>query len=195
MPDPPYAPPSHERTRVLSASEIERTLVRLAHEIAEKTGDTASLALVGIERRGVPLARRLASLVSEIEKHHIPTGTVNITNYRDDLSRDARANRPVAQRRSTDPGSIGFDINGRNVILVDDVLFTGRSARAALDALMDQGRPARVQVLVLIDRGHRELPIEAAYVGRYIQTRRSDIIEVKLVEVDGGNDEVLLVQG
>ena len=175
-----------EKARLLSASEIERTLVRLAHEIVEKNNGSANLGLVGIQRRGLPLAQRLAALIEKIEKRPIDVGTLDIQFYRDDLS--TRGTRPIVHA-----GAIGFDVTGRNIILVDDVLYTGRTVRAALDALFDHGRPQRVQLLVLIDRGHRELPIEAAFVGRTVQTSETEIIEVKLDEVDG-SEQVLLAE-
>jgi pyrimidine operon attenuation protein/uracil phosphoribosyltransferase len=179
-------PSLREKSRLMSSSEIERTLVRLAHEIVEKNNGSEGLALVGIERRGVPLAKRLAKLLEAIEKKPIDVGTLNIHFYRDDLS--TRDLRPVVT-----PGALGFDVNGRDVVLVDDVLYTGRTIRAALDALMDHGRPKRVQLLALIDRGHRELPIEASFVGRTIQTTDREIIEVKLEEVDD-SEQVLLME-
>ncbi len=145
--------------RLMSASEIERTLVRLAHEIVEKSNGSDDLALVGIKRRGVPLADRLGKLIAGIEKRPIDTGILDIQFYRDDLS--TADVRPVVT-----PGAIGIDIEGRDVVLCDDVLYTGRTIRAALDALFDHGRPRRVQLAVLIDRGHRELPIEATYIGQ-----------------------------
>ncbi len=172
--------------RLMSASEIERTLVRLAHEIVEKSNGSEDLALVGIKRRGVPLAERLGKLIGQIEKHPIDTGVLDIQFYRDDLS--TRDVRPVVT-----PGALGFDVNGRDVVLCDDVLYTGRTVRAALDALFAHGRPRRVQLAVLIDRGHRELPIEATYVGRYVPTSGREIIEVKLQEVDN-DEQVLLVE-
>ncbi|MGC8549684.1 MAG: bifunctional pyr operon transcriptional regulator/uracil phosphoribosyltransferase PyrR [Acidobacteriaceae bacterium] len=172
--------------RILSASEIQRTLVRLAHEIIEKNNGAESLGLIGIKRRGVPLAQRLAKLISEIEKRTVGSGVLDISFYRDDLS--TCDTRPVVH-----PGSIGFDVTGRDIILVDDVLYTGRTIRAALDALFDHGRPRQVQLLVLIDRGHRELPIEATFVGRAIQTADNEIIEVKLEEIDH-DEQVLLVE-
>lgn len=178
--------PLREKSRLMSSSEIERTLVRLAHEIVEKNNGSDGLALVGIERRGVPLARRLAKLLETIEKKPIDVGTLDIQFYRDDLS--TRDLRPVVT-----PGALGFDVNGRDVVLVDDVLYTGRTVRAALDALMDYGRPKRVQLLALIDRGHRELPIEASFVGRTIQTTEREVIEVKLDEVDE-SEQVLLME-
>lgn len=183
---PEHIPVLREKARILSASEIERTLVRLAHEIVEKNNGSENLGLVGIMRRGVPLAQRLAALIGKIEKLPVDLGTLDINLYRDDLS--TRGPRPVVQ-----PGAIGFDVNGRNIVLVDDVLYTGRTVRAALDALFDHGRPRRVQLLVLIDRGHRELPIDAAFVGRRVQTTRQEIVEVKLEEIDG-SEQVLLVE-
>ncbi len=170
----------------MSSSEIERTLVRLAHEIVEKNNGSDNLGLVGIKRRGVPLAERLGALISKIEKHPVDTGVLDISFYRDDLT--TRDVRPIVQ-----PGAVGFDINGRNVVLIDDVLYTGRTIRAALDALFDHGRPKSVQLLVLIDRGHRELPIEATFVGRTVQTSDQEVIEVKLKEVDG-SEQVLLAE-
>ena len=172
--------------RLMSASEIERTLVRLAHEIVEKSEGSEGLVMVGIKRRGVPLAERLARLISQIEKHNIETGVLDIQFYRDDLS--TRDVRPVVT-----PGAIGCDIVGRDVVLCDDVLYTGRTIRAALDALFDHGRPRRVQLAVLIDRGHRELPIEATYIGKRIPTSSREIIEVKFQEVDN-DEQVLLVE-
>lgn len=179
-------PKLREKGRIMSASEIERTLVRLAHQIIEKNNGAATIGLVGIKRRGVPLAERLGTLISGIEKHPVDTGVLDISFYRDDLS--TRDVRPVVVQ-----GSLGFDVNGRDVILIDDVLYTGRTIRAALDALFDHGRPRRVQLLVLIDRGHRELPIEATFVGRSVPTSQREIIEVKLREVDN-DEQVLLVE-
>jgi pyrimidine operon attenuation protein/uracil phosphoribosyltransferase len=172
--------------RLMSASEIERTLVRLAHQIVEKSNGSEGLALVGIKRRGVPLAERLGKLISGIEKHPVETGMLDIQFYRDDLT--TADVRPVVT-----PGAIGVDINGRDVVLCDDVLYTGRTVRAALDALFDHGRPRRVQLAVLIDRGHRELPIEATYVGKFVPTSSREIIEVKFTEVDR-DEQVLLVE-
>jgi pyrimidine operon attenuation protein / uracil phosphoribosyltransferase len=179
-------PVLREKGRIMSASEIDRTLIRLAHEIIEKNNGSQNLGLVGIKRRGVPLAQRLGSLISGIEKKATDTGVLDINFYRDDLS--TTGVRPVVV-----PGAVGFDIVGRDIILVDDVLYTGRTIRAALDALFDHGRPRRVQLLVLIDRGHRELPIEASFVGRVVQTTDREIIEVKLQEIDH-DEQVLLVE-
>ena len=172
--------------RLMSASEIERTLVRLAHEIVEKSNGSEDLALVGIKRRGIPLAERLGKLISGIEKRKVDTGVLDIQFYRDDLS--TAGVRPVVT-----PGAIGIDIEGRDIVICDDVLYTGRTIRAALDALFDHGRPRRVQLCVLIDRGHRELPIEATYVGRHVPTSGREIIEVKFQEVDA-TEQVLLVE-
>ncbi len=179
-------PVLREKTRIMSGSEIERTLIRLAHQVVEKNNGGNNLGLVGIKRRGVPLAQRLGNLISGIEKKPVDVGVLDINLYRDDLS--TRDIRPVVS-----PGDIGFDITGRNIILVDDVLYTGRTVRAALDALFDHGRPGRVQLLVLIDRGHRELPIEASFVGRTVPTTSREIVEVKLQEIDG-NEQVILVE-
>jgi pyrimidine operon attenuation protein/uracil phosphoribosyltransferase len=170
----------------MSASEIERTLVRLVHEIIEKNDGAADLGLVGIRRRGVFIAQRLGQMIERIEKASVPVGTLDITLYRDDLSTPLP--KPMVQK--TD---LGFSITGKNIILVDDVLYTGRTARAAMDALFRQGRPKRVQLCVLIDRGHRELPIEATFVGRRVQTSREELIEVQLRELDEA-EKVLLVE-
>jgi pyrimidine operon attenuation protein/uracil phosphoribosyltransferase len=179
-------PSLRTKGRLMSASEIERTLVRLAHEIVEKSNGSDDLVMVGIKRRGVPLAERLAKLISGIEKHTVETGMLDIQFYRDDLS--TADVRPVVT-----PGAIGCDIVGRDVVLCDDVLYTGRTIRAALDALFDHGRPRRVQLAVLIDRGHRELPIEATYIGKRVPTSSREIIEVKFQEVDN-DEQVLLVE-
>lgn len=179
-------PKLKEKGRLLSASEIERTLVRLAHEIVEKNEGAANIGLVGIKRRGVPLAERLGKLIAGIEKRSIETGVLDISFYRDDLS--TQGTRPVVT-----PSAIGFDVSGRDIILIDDVLYTGRTTRAALDALFDHGRPKSVQLLVLIDRGHRELPIQATYTGRNVPTSSREIVEVKLQETDG-QEQVLLVE-
>jgi len=170
----------------MTASEIDRTLVRLAHEVLEKTTDLDKLAFIGIRRRGVPLAKRLAAKIKDLEDREVPTGTLDINLYRDDLTTVGAS--PILN--STD---IPFDVTGKDIVLMDDVLYTGRTIRAALDALFDQGRPARVQLLVLIDRGWRELPIEARYVGRMVQTSANEIIEVKFQEIDQ-MEKVILVE-
>ncbi len=170
----------------MSASEIERTLVRLAHEIVEKNNGAADLGLIGVRRRGVPLAQRLGAMIERIEKEKVPVGMLDITLYRDDLS--PLGPKPVVQKTE-----IGFPVGGKSIILVDDVLYTGRTVRAAMDALFRQGRPRCVQLCVLIDRGHRELPIEAAYVGRVVQTSQQEVVEVQLRETDS-EEKVLIVE-
>ena len=175
-----------EKAQLMSGSEIDRTLTRLAHEILEKNETFEDLALIGIRRRGVPLARRLADKIRELAQKDIPVGVLDITFYRDDLS-------TVDQKPVLQATEIPFPISGKDLIVVDDVLYTGRTTRAALDALFDLGRPRRVQLLALIDRGHRELPIEARYVGKYVETSAREIIEVKLEEVDL-NERVMLVE-
>jgi pyrimidine operon attenuation protein/uracil phosphoribosyltransferase len=185
-PNPRSAAVLREKSQLMSASEIERTLVRLAHEIIERNNGIKDLGLVGVRRRGVPLAQRLAGFVQRIEKEPVPVGTLDITLYRDDLS--TLGPKPLVQKTE-----LGFDIGGKTIILVDDVLYTGRTARAAMDALFHYGRPRLVQLCVLIDRGHRELPIEATYIGRKVQTTASEIIEVKLTEVDKA-EKVLIVE-
>ena len=174
----------------MSASEVERTLIRLAHEILEKNNGSQDLALVGIRRRGVPLAERLAKIIQRIEKKPVPVGTLDITLYRDDLSLDERTldSKPVVQKTE-----IGISVAGKSVVLIDDVLYTGRTTRAAMDALFHEGRPKRLQLCVLIDWGHRELPIEASFIGRTVQTTENQIIEVKLREVDDA-EKVLLME-
>src|ERR1035441_2947799 len=175
-----------QKAQLMSGSEIERTLVRLAHEILEKNGGVEGLGLVGIRRRGVPIAERLGKMIQQVEKKKVPVGSLDITFYRDDLS--TLGPKPVVQEKE-----IGFEIEDKNIVLVDDVLFTGRTTRAALDALFSHGRPRRVQLCVLIDRGHREIPVEASFVGRNVQTTTNEVIEVKLTEVDDA-EKVLLME-
>ena len=177
---------TREKSQLMSASEIDRTLVRLAHEILEKSADLDKLAFIGIRRRGVPLAQRLARKIESLEKREIPVGILDINLYRDDLT--TVDIKPVVS--ATD---IPFSVQGKDIILMDDVLYTGRTIRAALDALFDHGRPSRVQLLVLIDRGHRELPIEARFIGRTVQTSDDEIIEGKFQEIDE-MEKVLLVE-
>src|SRR5580658_9042641 len=172
--------------QLMSASEVDRTLVRLAHEILEKNSDLDRLAFVGIRRRGVPLAQRLARKIEALEKRAVPVGILDINLYRDDLT-------TVDIKPVVNATEIPFSVHGKDIILMDDVLYTGRTIRAALDALFDHGRPARVQLLVLIDRGHRELPIEARFIGRTVQTTNDEIIEVKFREIDD-MEKVLLVE-
>src|SRR4051812_45682630 len=177
---------TREKAQLMSASEIDRTLVRLAHEILEKTKDLDQLAFIGIRRRGVPMAQRLAAKIQALENRSVPVGILDINLYRDDLS-------TVDVKPVVGSTEIPFSVEGKDIILMDDVLYTGRTIRAALDALFDHGRPARVQLLVLIDRGHRELPIEAKFIGRSVQTTDIEIIEVKFQEIDG-MEKVLLVE-
>jgi pyrimidine operon attenuation protein/uracil phosphoribosyltransferase len=172
----------------MSASEIERTLIRVAHEIVEKNDGINGLALVGIRRRGVPLAERLGKLIGRIENSTVPVGSLDITFYRDDLS--TLGPKPLVRE-----SEIGFSIQDRKIILIDDVLFTGRTVRSAMDALFSHGRPRQVQLCVLIDRGHRELPVEAAFVGRTVQTTMNEVIEVKLTEIDGAEKVLLMEKG
>jgi pyrimidine operon attenuation protein/uracil phosphoribosyltransferase len=167
-----------EKARIMDADAIRRALTRIAHEILEKNRGTGELAVVGIRRRGVPLARRLALRLQEIEGNEVAVGVLDITLYRDDLT--TRTDQPIVQRTE-----VPFSVRERRIVLVDDVLFTGRTVRAALDALIDLGRPQMIQLAVLIDRGHRELPIRADYVGKNVPTSRRENVKVMLEEVDG----------
>ena len=169
---------------VMDADRVSRSLIRIAHEILERNRGVENLALVGIRARGVPLAARLAAHLRELAGVAVPTGALDITLYRDDLMRTAVGPQPVIRRTE-----IPFSIDDRLILLVDDVLYTGRTIRAALDALIDFGRPRAIQLVVLVDRGHRELPIRADYVGRNIPTSRQQSVQVRLVEIDG-KDEV-----
>lgn len=174
---------------VMDADRIGRTLTRIAHEIVERNKGTDGLALVGVRTRGVHIARRLAKSLFEITQEEVPTGSLDITLYRDDLMRLAVGPQPLV--RST---QIPFSIDDRIILLVDDVLYTGRTTRAALDALIDFGRPRAIQLIVLVDRGHRELPIKADYVGKNIPTALTESVQVRLQESDG-QDEVVLQEG
>lgn len=174
------------KAQLMSSSEIGRTLVRLAHEVIEKTDDVDRLALVGIRSRGVPIARRLAEKIKEIEKRDVPVGVLDISLYRDDLS-------PVASQPVVNATEIPFLVNGLDIVVTDDVLYTGRTVRAAMNALFDHGRPGRVQLLTLVDRGHRELPVEAQYVGRVVPTSKEEVVEVRLQEIDK-DEKVLLME-
>lgn len=168
---------SGERAQILSEAEMSRSLARLAQEIVERNNGTEGLALVGIRRRGVPLAQRLARIIADLEKTQVPVGVLDINLYRDDFS--SVATQPVIQRTE-----INFPVPDKTIVLVDDVLYTGRTVRAAMDALLDFGRPKAIQLCVLIDRGLRELPIEANYVGKYVQTSQNESVEVRLTETD-----------
>ena len=170
----------------MGADGIRRALVRIAHEIVERNRGVGGVALVGIRRRGVPIAQRLAHSLLEITGLEVPTGALDITLYRDDLMRQAVAPQPVLRRTE-----IPFSIDEQRILLVDDVLYTGRTIRAALDALIDFGRPRSIQLVVMVDRGHRELPIKADYVGKNVPTSARQSVQVKLSEEDGV-DEVAI---
>ena len=172
--------------QVMDADRMGRALTRIAHEILERNRGTEELALVGIRTRGVPLARRIARNLREINGEDVPTGALDITLYRDDLMRQPVGPQPVLRRTE-----ITFSIDDKRILLVDDVLYTGRTIRAALDALIDFGRPRSIQLIVLIDRGHRELPIKADYVGKNVPTAPRQSVQVRLQEIDGV-DEVLI---
>jgi pyrimidine operon attenuation protein/uracil phosphoribosyltransferase len=180
--------PDTKSAVVMDADRISRTLTRIAHEIVERNKGVEDLALVGVRTRGVHIARRLARTLREITKTDIPTGALDITLYRDDLMRFAVGPQPVVRRTE-----IPFSIDDKKILLVDDVLYTGRTTRAALDALIDFGRPKAIQLIVLVDRGHRELPIKADYVGKNLPTNPEESVRVRLQETDG-RDEVVLQQ-
>ena len=173
---------------VMDGDRMARTLARIAHEIVERNKGLDDVALVGVRTRGVHLARRLAQALAGISGTEVPNGALDITLYRDDLMRHAVGPQPLV--RSTD---IPFSIDARRILLVDDVLYTGRTTRAALDALIDFGRPRAIQLIVLVDRGHRELPIKADYVGKNLPTSPEESVQVRLMESDG-RDEVVLEQ-
>jgi pyrimidine operon attenuation protein / uracil phosphoribosyltransferase len=175
-----------EKSQLMTATEIDRTLQRLAHEIIEKSGGTANLVLIGVRRRGVPLANRIAKAMRGIDGVDVPVGTLDITLYRDDLSK-------IAAHAVLQASDIPFTVDDKDLVLVDDVLYTGRTVRAAMNGLFDLGRPKRVRLCVLIDRGHRELPIEAAFIGRTVQTSDAEIIEVRLNEIDQ-EERVMVVE-
>jgi pyrimidine operon attenuation protein / uracil phosphoribosyltransferase len=172
--------------QVMDADRLSRALTRIAHEILERNRGLDDVALVGIRTRGVPLARRLAKLLEQINGDHVPTGALDITLYRDDLMRSAVGPQPGVRRTE-----IPFSIDNRKILLVDDVLYTGRTIRAALDALIDFGRPRAIQLVVVVDRGHRELPIKADYVGKNIPTSLRQSVQVRLQETDG-QDEIVI---
>jgi pyrimidine operon attenuation protein/uracil phosphoribosyltransferase len=172
--------------QVMDADRMSRALTRIAHEILERNRGLDEVALVGVRTRGVPIARRLARLLREINGDEVPTGALDITLYRDDLMRHAVGPQPVVRRTE-----IPFSIDDKRILLVDDVLYTGRTTRAALDALIDFGRPRAIQLVVLVDRGHRELPIKADYVGTNVPTSLKQSVQVRLQEIDGV-DEILI---
>src|SRR6202050_3145302 len=174
-----------EKRQLLSAEEISRTLQRLAHEIVEKSGGTKDLALIGVRRRGAPLSQRLAKTINDSAGVKIPVGTLDITLYRDDLS-------TVGPQPVVHSNEIDFPVDDKDLVIVDDVLYTGRTIRAAMNGLFDSGRPKRIRLCVLIDRGHRELPIEASFVGRTVETSDTEIVEVRLMEIDD-EERVMLV--
>jgi pyrimidine operon attenuation protein / uracil phosphoribosyltransferase len=175
-------------TVVLGRDDLRRTLRRIAHEIAEKNPESGALAIVGIHTRGALLARRLHPLLGELTGAELPIGDIDISFYRDDVGAISPATQPVVHASHID-----FDLTGRTLVLVDDVLFTGRTVRAAIDALFDYGRPRRVQLAVLCDRGHRELPIRPDYVGKNLPTAREQRVNVRLEELDG-SDEVAIAE-
>lgn len=177
-----------EKATILDRDGIRRALTRIAHEIIEKNQGVQGVALIGIRRRGVPLALRLAEKIEQIEGANVPVGFLDITLYRDDLTRLG----PQPQLSRTE---VPFPVTDRTVILVDDVLYTGRTVRAALDAIMDLGRPRAIQLVALIDRGHRELPVRADYVGKNVPTSSREIISVQLEDIDGQEQVVILETG
>ncbi len=170
--------------RILDADDVRRALTRIAHEIVERDGNVEELVLVGIRSRGVPMARRLAGLIEQHEGASVPIGSIDITYYRDDLTRMAHA--PIVQR-----SDLEVEVGGRTVVLVDDVLYTGRTVRAALDALTDHGRPRAVRLATLVDRGHRELPIRPDFVGKNLPTGDDEIVHVRLIETDEVDEVVI----
>lgn len=172
-------------TKVMDENEIRRALTRIAHEIIERTKGAQNLVIIGIQSRGVPMAKRLAKLISGIEGTEVPVGSLNVAMYRDDYN-----TRPA---RTVSASDIPFDVTDKNVILVDEVLFTGRTTRAALDAIMDLGRPAVIQLAVLVDRGHRELPIRADYVGKNLPTARRESVDVHWTDTKG-EDAVMITK-
>jgi len=174
------------KKELIDSAAMGRAITRIAHEILEKNKGTEDLVLIGIRTRGVPLAERLAAKIEEIEGIKLPTGILDITLYRDDLSTVAQ--QPIVHRTE-----IPFDITGKKVVLVDDVLYTGRTVRAALDALIDLGRPLQIQLAIMIDRGHRELPIRADFVGKNLPTSKEEVVDVNFKEIDE-KDAVLLLE-
>ncbi len=174
-----------EKARIMDRDALRRVLVRMAHEIIERNQGTEDLVLIGIRNRGVPIAKRIARSIQEIEGVEIPTGSLDITLYRDDIG--TRSDRPVVRKTE-----VPFDVQDKKVVLVDDVLYTGRTIRAAMDALIDLGRPLVIQLAVVIDRGHRELPIRADFVGKSVPTSGREVVDILVEEVDG--DDAVLIQ-
>lgn len=174
-----------EKARIMDRDTLRRVLVRMAHEIVERNQGTEDLVLIGIRNRGVPIAKRIAQSIQEIEGVEIPTGSLDITLYRDDIG--TRSDRPVVRKTE-----VPFDVQDKKVVLVDDVLYTGRTIRAAMDALIDLGRPLVIQLAVVIDRGHRELPIRADFVGKSVPTSGREVVDILVEEVDG--DDAVLIQ-
>lgn len=170
--------------KIMDEEQINKALLRISHEILERNKGTKDMVIIGIRNRGAVLSERINGFIKEIDKKEVPLGILDITLYRDDLT--TIANQPVVHRTEID-----FDITGKKVILIDDVLFTGRTIRCALDALIDFGRPKNIQLVILIDRGHRELPIRADYVGKNVPTSLKEIIDVKLKEIDKINEVVI----
>ncbi len=171
---------------VMDAERVSRALTRIAHEIIERNHGIADVSLVGIRSRGVPIARRIAATLAGVAGEEQPIGSLDITLYRDDLMRHPVGPQPLVRKTE-----IPFSIDNRTIVLVDDVLFTGRTTRAALDALVDFGRPRAIQLVVLVDRGHRELPIKADYVGKNVPTSRKESVQVRLLEIDGVDEVVV----
>ena len=176
-----------QKAQLMDEAALSRALMRISHEITEKNKGVENVLLVGIRRRGEPIARRIGDNIRRIEDREIPVGSIDIRFYRDDLSR-------LEENPTVKKAALPFDVSGRDVVLVDDVIYTGRTARAAMDALMDVGRARRIQLAVLIDRGHRELPIRPDFVGKNIPTSRSELIEVRLPEFDGETGVWLMEQ-
>lgn len=177
-----------EKAQIMDEMEITRSISRISHEILERNISLDNLVIIGIQRRGVPLARRIAKKIEEVEGKRVPVGILDITFYRDDLS--TLAEHPVIN--STE---LHFPVTGKSILLADDVLYTGRTVRAAIEAIMDLGRPARIQLIALIDRGHRELPIRADYVGKNVPTSRNEVIHVHFNEIDGDNRVIISEHG
>ncbi|WP_151191741.1 bifunctional pyr operon transcriptional regulator/uracil phosphoribosyltransferase PyrR [Desulfotomaculum copahuensis] len=175
-----------QKAQIMDREGIRRALTRIAHEVIERNQGTGNLALIGIRRRGVPLAARLAERIREIEGSSVPVGTLDITLYRDDLT--TLAQQPLVHRTE-----VPFPVTDKTIVLVDDVIYTGRTIRAALDAIMDLGRPRQIQLAALIDRGHRELPIRADYVGKNVPTSRREVVSVRLQEIDA-EERVLILE-